>query len=132
MSAKQLDENKIKLGNVVRVANQEKKVHENEQYIAIQIQNEDGNDERCILLTETEFSDMQKITFEFAKNKMIAGRLYNAIIDKKQTFLVKINNGQGNEYIYRLSKTLLNIAQERAGRNPEDLTKKNWFDDLKD
>ena len=92
MSAKQLDENKIKLGNVVRVANQEKKVHENEQYIAIQIQNEDGNDERCILLTETEFSDMQKITFEFAKNKMIAGRLYNAIIDKKQTFLVKINN----------------------------------------
>ena len=37
MSAKQLDENKIKLGNVVRVANQEKKIHENEQYIAIQI-----------------------------------------------------------------------------------------------
>lgn len=132
MSAKQLDENKIKLGNVVRVANQEKKIHENEQYIAIQIQNEDGNNERCILLTEIEFSDMQKITFEFAKNKMIAGRLYNAIIDKKQIFLVKINNGQGNEYIYRLSKTLLNTAQERAGRNPEDLTKKSWFIDLKD
>lgn len=132
MSAKQLDENKIKLGNVVRVANQEKKIHENEQYIAIQIQNEDGNDERCILLTEIEFSDMQKITFEFAKNKMIAGRLYSAIIDKKQIFLVKIDNGQGNEYIYRLPKTLLNTAQERAGRNPEDLTKKSWFFNLKD
>lgn len=132
MSAQQLDTNKIKLGQIIRVANKEKKIQENQNYIAIQIEDENGDNERCILFTEIEFSDLEKITFNFAFEKMVNGRLYNAIIDKKETFLVKLTNGTGEEKIYRISKTQLNSAEERAKKNPEDLTKKNWFVDLMD
>ena len=60
MTAKQLDDNKIVLGQMVRVANQEKKFNENELYVAVQVEDEDGENERCILFTEIELSDMEK------------------------------------------------------------------------
>lgn len=132
MSAKQLDDNKIVMGQMVRVANLQKKFNENEQYIAIQVEDEDGNNERCLLFTEIELSDMEKITFNFASEKMVTGRLYSAIIDRKSTFLIKLSNDFETEAIYRISPTQLTAAEERAKRNPEDLTKKGWFTNLTD
>ena len=132
MSAKQLDENKVVLGQAVKVANQEQKMNENEVYLAFQVEDENGLNERCILFTEIEFSDLEKITFDFAFNKMVDGRIYSAVIDKKPTNLVKLANGEGDKKIYRISATQLKTAEERALKNPEDLTKKNFFTDLKD
>lgn len=77
-------------------------------------------------------SDMEKIKFDFALNAMKAGRLYNAIIDGKETNLLKIMNGFGELKLIRLSPSQLKIAEERAQRNPEDLTKKSMLTDLMD
>ena len=63
---------------------------------------------------------------------MKAGRLYSATIDGKKTNIVKIINGLDDEKILRLSPSQLKTAEERAKRNPEDLTKKSWWTDLKD
>ena len=132
MTAKQLDDNKIVMGQMVRVANLQKKFNENEQYIAIQVEDENGKNERCLLFTEIELSDMEKINFKFAFDNMKSGRLYSATIDRKPTYLVKLSNDNEKEMIYRISPTQLTAAEERAKRNPEDLTKKSWFTNLKD
>ena len=118
MTAKQLDDNKIVLGQMVRVANQEKKFNENELYVAVQVEDENGENERCILFTEIELSDMEKITFDFAFSKMVNGRLYSAIIDKKPTYLVKLSNDFEYQMIYRISPSQLTAAEERAKKNP--------------
>lgn len=75
---------------------------------------------------------MEKITFDFAFNKMVKGRLYSAIIDNKPTNLIKLSNNCETEMIYRISPTQLTAAEERAKRNPEDLTEKSWWENLKD
>ena len=132
MSAKQLDDNDIVMGKMVRVANQQKKFNENEVYIAIHIENEDGDEECCLLFTEIELSDMEKIHFNFALERMKAGRLYSALIDGKKTFFVKFINDNDEAKIFRLSPSQLKTAVARANRNPEDLPKKSWWTDLKD
>lgn len=132
MSAKQIDDKDIVMGQMVRVANQEKKFNENQSYVAIHIENEDGNGERCLLFTEIELSDMEKIKFDFILPLMKLGRLYSATIDGKRTNFVKIMNGIDEAKILRLSPSQLKIAEERAKRNPEDLTEKSWWTNLKD
>lgn len=131
MSAQQLNDTKVVMGKLIKVANQEKKINENEVYVSIQVEDEDGNNERCLLFTEVELSDMEKITFDFALNKMKDGRLYKAKIDNKDTYLMKINN-DGNEMILRISNSQLKIAESRSARNLEDLTEKSWITDLTD
>lgn len=61
---------------------------------------------------------MEKIKFDFAMGKMVQGRLYNANIDKKDTYLLKISNGNMNNMILRVSKTDLKMAEKRSESNP--------------
>jgi hypothetical protein len=75
---------------------------------------------------------MEKIHFNFALERMKAGRLYSALIDGKKTFFVKFINDNDEAKIFRLSPSQLKTAVARANRNPEDLPKKSWWTDLKD
>ena len=67
-------------GRLIQVENTERKFGSAHSYIAVQVEDEDGSNERCILFTQDE-------------------------IDK---------------------------AQERANKNPEDLTEKGFLTDLFD
>lgn len=49
---------KVELGQLIRVNNLEKKANENDIYVALQVEDEDGGNERCLLFTEIEVSDM--------------------------------------------------------------------------
>ena len=62
MSAKQIDEFKVVLGQMIKVQNQDKKNLQCENYIAVQVEDEDGENERCLLFTEIQLADMPKIT----------------------------------------------------------------------
>ena len=128
-----IDKNmKIKMGNMVRVKNTQKKFNENDLYISIQVEDEDGNNERCLLFTEIEISDMEKIKCQFMNDNMKAGRLYKANINGCDTNLVKVVHRDGREMIFRLSNSQLESADFRSLRNPEDLTVKGFIEDLKD
>ena len=127
--ANQIDKQKVTLGQMIRVANLEKKFNENDKYVSLQVEDEDGNNERCLLFTEIELSDMQKVELPF---DMVLGRIYKCVIDKKPTNLIKVINYYDKQMILRISPYQLNFSESRALRNPEDLTKKGLLTDLMD
>ena len=84
---------KVVLGQLIRVKNLQKKPNENAVYVAVQVEDENGNNERCLLFTEIECSDMQNI-YSAILEKMLYGRLYKFIIDNKETFVVRVKNNK--------------------------------------
>ena len=78
--AELIDNTDIVKGRLIKVKNLKKHHKANSEYISIQVENFDGNNERCLLFTENE----------------------------------------------------IKRAEERAKKNPEDLTEKNWLIDLID
>lgn len=134
---------KIKLGQCIRVANLEKanaigvekfrRGSEMSEYIAIQIEDEDGANERCILLTHTEHTDMESVKIPAAMSKgMVAGRLYCCMIAREYTFLLKVKHWDGRNRILRISDSQLKRADVRSTKHPKSLTKKGRLTDLMD
>lgn len=130
--AKKLDNLKIVMGQLIRVANTQKKFNENDRYVSLQVEDVGGDNERCLLFTEIQISDVEKVELPVISKSMKMGRIYPVKIDKQQSHLVKVKNIHGDEMIFRLSNTQLNDADSRRIRNPEDLTKKGFLVDLRD
>ena len=122
---------KIKLGQLIRVKNLKKRLHENEIYVSLQVKNEDGCDERCLLFTEIEISDMEKISGEFLK-LLKDGFIYKCVLGKRETNIIRVKNYEGEDKFLRVSKTQLKRAERRAELNKEDLTEKSFFTNLFD
>lgn len=123
----------IKLGQFIKIENKNKKKLENNSYIAIQVEDLNGDNERCILFTEIELTDATNIDSSnwFSKN-LIPGRIYPMLIGKHTFYMLKIFNSNEDEKILKLTKTLLAKAEKRAIKNPEDLTKKSFLRNLFD
>lgn len=123
----------IKLGQFIEVENKNKRNLENEDYIALQVEDENGDNERCLLFTKIELADVKCISLKnwFTKD-MVAGRLYLTTIGKQSFYLMKIFNSSKDERVIKITKRLLKRAETRASKNPEDLTKKSYLTDLFD
>lgn len=121
----------VELGQLIRVTNLNKRAQENEIYVSLQVEDEDGENERCILFTEIETADMEKISASFLSS-LVFGRIYKCIIGRYQTNIVKVKNYTGEIRYFRLSNSQLKKAERRAARNLEDLTKKSALTDLFD
>ena len=130
--AEKIDDFKTVMGQMIMVKNQEKVATANERYVAIHVEDENGENERCLLFTEIEIADMEKIYMDFLKSTMVAGRLYSARIDKKPVYLCLVKNRNNEEMILRISPFKLSQAENRAFKNPEDLPEKNFLTDLMD
>ena len=122
---------KVTLGKLIRIINSKKKATENEEYISLQIEDETGKKESCVLFTDSEIKNMETVSIPFMTPQMKTGRIYSAVIANKNTYLVKVMDSEG-EKVFRLSKSQLLSAESRAARNPEDLTKKSFLTDLFD
>ena len=70
----------VKMGNLILVKNTQRKPTENGEYISIHVEDEDGENERCLLFTTIEISDMEKIGSKFLMENMKNGRLYKFMI----------------------------------------------------
>ena len=134
-----IDKNKIVLGQCVRVQNVEKKDNpkarrfEADDYVAIQIEGYDGNEEKCLLLTYIEHTDMESVELNKSMlNNMIAGRLYPVTIGRKDTYLIKVNHWDGRTRVLRMSRVQLLNASYRADKHPKSCTKKSIITDLFD
>lgn len=55
-----IDKVKVKPGRLIRVYNTEKKKNENEGYVSVWVEDEDGKNERCLLFTEKEIERAEK------------------------------------------------------------------------
>jgi hypothetical protein len=118
----------VELGQLIRVTNLNKKAQENEIYVSLQVEDEDGENERCILFTEIETADMEKIGGSFLES-LVCGRIYKCLIGKHTTNIIKVKNFNKETKFFRVSNSQLAKAEKRALRNQEDLTKKSlWID----
>ena len=134
-----VDKLDIILGQCVRVQNVEKKDNpkarrfEADDYVAIQIEDYDGNDEKCILLTYIEHTDMESVELNKSMlNNMVAGRLYPVKFGRKDTYLIKVNHWDGRTRVLRMSYAQLSTAAYRAAKHPKSCTKKSILTDLFD
>ena len=122
----------IKLGQLIKVENKNKKKLENKSYIALQVEDLDGSNERCILFTENEINNIKNLdSSNWFVPELKAGRIYPFIINQK-FYIIKIFDLNGIEKIIKISDALLNKTEKRALNNPEDLTKKSFFRNLFD
>jgi hypothetical protein len=55
-----LDQVKVKQGRLIRVENTERTFGSADVYVAVQVENADGSDERCLLFTEKELEAAQE------------------------------------------------------------------------
>ena len=134
-----IDRNKIVLGQCVRVQNVEKQDNskarrfEADEYVAIQIEDYDGNEEQCILLTHIEHTDMESVELNYSMlNNMVAGRLYPVKLGRKDTYLIKVDHWDGRTRVLRMSRVQLLNASYRAAKHPKSCTKKSILTDLFD
>lgn len=129
--AEKIDNFKVKLGQLIRVKNTQKTAQEADSYMSVQVEDFDGNNERCLLFREVVISDMPKISF-CLKNDLICGRLYPITLAGNEGYILKVINMGGTELLLRVSKSKLIAAEKLAKKNPEDLTKKSLMTDLMD
>lgn len=132
--AELIDNVEVKLGRAIRVKNLDPKKQEAEHYIAIQVEDLNGKNERCILFTDKELDrcPVLDITWD-----LVPGRLYPYADNQYTGFIMKTfcySRTRDEWYIVvrRISACKLMIAEERAEKNPEDLTKKSWLVDWLD
>jgi hypothetical protein len=58
--AKVLDQVKVKQGRLIRVQNIERTFGSDDVYVAVQVEDSDGSNERCLLFTEKEIQSAQE------------------------------------------------------------------------
>ena len=132
-----IDDLKIELGTCIRVYNVEKKEYpckyksDEAEYLAIQVEAFEGDEERCILMTHIEHTDAATVELSFAVN-MVFGRLYPVIINRKRLYLCKVKHWNGNVRIIRFTQKLLDKCDIRAKKHPKSCTKKSWLTDMMD
>lgn len=132
--AEMIDDVEVKLGRAIRVKNLDPRKGEAEVYIALQVEDLNGKNERCILFTEHELNlcPVLDITWD-----LVPGRLYPYADNQYTGYIVKTftySKTRDEWYIVvrRISTHRLEVADERAMKNPEDLTHKSWLVDWLD
>lgn len=130
-----------KMGEVCRVINKErqenykKRFGEDSTYFSIYIEDDTGDKEDTILLTDKEFFSLRRIQVSpTLKKDMVNGRLYNLIIGKRTVTFVKLyNEGQASEpYVVQIKSKLIEKAIKRGNNHPNTTPKKSWLQDALD
>lgn len=149
-----MDDNRIdkltpKLGQFIRVNNAERfdalkgsfqskdkfklpRYRESTFYVSLQVEDVDGNGERCLLFTPTEHTDMEFIELDPTLTRFVTGRLYPAVIGRKPCYLIKTKHWDGRARILRISKSQLAKADRRAMSHPKTITTKPAIVDMFD
>ena len=124
--------NQVKLGRLFVVENKKRKSSENARYCAIQVEDFEGGNEECLLFTEKEWNTLPIVD---TKLELVEGRLYPFTDGGFTGYLVKTTEQRGEIWYVVVRKLTMKkylSAQERARKNPEDLTRKSWLTDLLD
>ena len=126
----------VVMGNCIHVVNVEKELNprltnEADVFICIQVENEEGKDEYCILLTQDEYDKLKKGTFPNMKD-MIPGRIYHKFIVDNNFYCVKLKDPSGEVYVGVFDIGDWSKYFQRALSHPQSCTKKHIITDLFD
>ena len=121
--------NEVILGNVLEVQNKENSDYsygrnQCDSYLAIQVEDADGGNERCILLTDKEY---KKYSSRFRDSELLAvmvpGRMYKSVLEKAVVITVKVVV-KGEEDCLMIPATYLNKIEKRSAAHTKTITKK--------
>ena len=120
---------KVRKGNVLMVTNTKRGLTESPKYAAVWVEDSNGSNERCLLLTWKEWSKLSCIVPPAPLP--VKGRLYQMEIAGRKALALEVVY---NTVTFVLSLSAKRIAkwEQRAKRNPEDIPKKSLFVDLLD
>lgn len=127
----------IVLGNVVEVQNKENSNYslgrnQASVYLAIQVEDADGNNERCLLITHKEY---QKYSTRFRDSDlvplMIPGRLYKSTLEKAEVVTLRVSVS-GEDDCLMIPVKYLQKIEKRTIIHKETITKKSFLIDLLD
>lgn len=121
----------VKMGVIYNVANSYRKGSEKKYYKAINVEDEDGGNERWLLLTEAELSGVPEVQCERLTGQLKSGRLVPMQFGKVAKRLVKLADEE-EEKVLLMKESLVNKGEARAKANPEDLPKKSHLRDIFD
>ena len=123
----------VKLGQLIPVENVEHRRAEFDRYIALHIEDLDSSNERCILFTPLEHTDMESVILpEDITKHMVQGRLYPCTLGNRKTNLVAVTHWDGRSRVLRISATQLAKMDKRASSHPETCPKKSFITDMLD
>lgn len=133
--AKQIDNEKVKMGNLIKVENLNRKApNATLIHYALKIEDSDGGNERWILFTERQKMAISKIVSCEISELMKPGRIYKGVKQsgQKPVALCRIGNLNGGFEIWILTSKQIATAERRAKCNPEDIPKQSKLSDLLD
>ena len=127
----------VKLGYCIHVVNCEKEedpkghVDEPPVFICIQLETEDGNVEYPVLLTDEEYSKVEK-GYSTDMNKLVAGRTYPTFRFRRNCYDIVIKDWTGETCIGFFKREEIVAYYKRALYHPKSVTKKSLITDLFD
>ena len=117
-------------GKLVRLENKNEKAVESDYYFALWVENKLGNDEKCLLFSQSDINKIQDVTFCDFDKIMGLGRLYQ--MGNAESYFIKIIDLDKNEKVVRLNSTVMKNGVRRSEKNPEDIPEKGFLQDLLD
>lgn len=102
------------------------------EYYHIWLEDENGGNERAVMMTTKEFDSLATITLpNELKEEMIFGRLYPAIINRQEKYIVRIAL-DGEDNIYILTEKFIEYCRKRTEKHKDMILEKGFIEDLFD
>jgi hypothetical protein len=128
-----------KMGELYRVVNEERKENlkkryaEDSTYFSLFIEDESGEGEVTLLLTDKEVAKLSRVALpEIMYSHMVLGRCYTIMTGKRVSQLVRIKGETGDEYTVQMSQRLILKCIARAKAHEKSTPKKTWLQDMMD
>lgn len=132
-----MDDGKIVLGRVVTVDNKERTDYsfgrnQCNKYLAIQVENADGEGERCLLLTDKEYVRFAtRCSHTDMLPLMVKGRMYKSTLEHSEVVFVRVFE-EVEERCLLIPCKYLEKIDKRSSAHKDTVTKKDWLTDLMD
>lgn len=142
--AEHLNNRKIEMGVALPVKNQQPAFGAAAKYYALKVECEGGDPEYWLLFTEKELYSLPLRKGSSWSKDLKLGRLFELSLPGKDSstpsfgqFLCRIKRPvrgteEYEEVLVWASGKKMNVALERAKRNPEDIPKQSWLQDMMD
>lgn len=133
--ANQIDNEKVKMGNLIKVENTERQApNETFSHYALKVEDADGKNERWLLFTPRQEMAISKIVSVEIAALMKPGRIYKGlkIHGKRPMALCRIGNQNDGNEIWAFTANQIKTAERRAQKNPEDVPKQGILSNMLD
>lgn len=131
-----LTDDEVKMGHVLEVGNQERNWQEASIYLALKVEEEDGEGERWLLFTGNEIHSRPVVGLGTLATQMKLGRLYPFAFGGRDRKACRVQrtarSGEREQVVLVFNSADIERARERAERNPEDVPKQSWLADKLD